>query len=129
MIPATTISRITKNPPAVPIPGSAEGGLTGAFTLYGTPLSLAVGGILLYRVFHAGVPFLLGALGLADMGRAHHDGTLGNRAEGIEQDLTESERTPGDDGRKALPTPNPMPDFVGDSAREREPVRRGGTGL
>jgi uncharacterized membrane protein YbhN (UPF0104 family) len=53
----------------VPLPGSAEGGLVGAFTLFGTPLSLAVGGILLYRVFHAGVPFLLGALGLADMGR------------------------------------------------------------
>jgi uncharacterized membrane protein YbhN (UPF0104 family) len=53
----------------VPLPGSAEGGLVGAFTLYGAPLSLAVGGILLYRVFHAGVPFLLGALGLADMGR------------------------------------------------------------
>ena len=28
----------------VPIPGSAEGGLVGAFTLYGSPLSLAVGG-------------------------------------------------------------------------------------
>jgi uncharacterized membrane protein YbhN (UPF0104 family) len=53
----------------VPLPGSAEGGLVGAFTLYGSPLSLAVGGILLYRVFHAGVPFLLGALGLADIGR------------------------------------------------------------
>jgi uncharacterized membrane protein YbhN (UPF0104 family) len=53
----------------VPLPGSAEGGLVGAFTLYGSPLSLAVGGILLYRVFHAGVPFLLGALGLADMSR------------------------------------------------------------
>lgn len=53
----------------VPLPGSAEGGLVGAFTLYGSPLSLAVGGILLYRVFHAGVPFLFGALGLADMGR------------------------------------------------------------
>jgi uncharacterized membrane protein YbhN (UPF0104 family) len=53
----------------IPLPGSAEGGLVGAFTLYGSSLSLAVGGILLYRVFHAGVPFLLGALGLADMSR------------------------------------------------------------
>ena len=53
----------------VPLPGSAEGGLVGAFTLYGSSLSLAVGGILLYRVFHAGVPFLLGALGLADLSR------------------------------------------------------------
>jgi len=53
----------------VPLPGSAEGGLVGGFTLYGTALSLSVGGILLYRTFHAGVPFLLGALGLADMSR------------------------------------------------------------
>jgi uncharacterized membrane protein YbhN (UPF0104 family) len=58
----------------VPLPGSAEGGLVGAFTLYGSSLSLAVGGILLYRVFHAGVPFLLGALGLADMSRQRHGG-------------------------------------------------------
>jgi uncharacterized membrane protein YbhN (UPF0104 family) len=53
----------------IPLPGSAEGGLVGAFTLYGTALSLSAGGILLYRTFHAGVPFLLGALGLADLGR------------------------------------------------------------
>jgi uncharacterized membrane protein YbhN (UPF0104 family) len=53
----------------VPLPGSAEGGLVGAFTLYGSALSLSAGGVLLYRTFHAGVPFLLGALGLADLGR------------------------------------------------------------
>jgi uncharacterized membrane protein YbhN (UPF0104 family) len=58
----------------VPLPGSAEGGLVGAFTLYGSALSLAAGGILLYRVFHAGVPFLLGALGLADLGRRKRNG-------------------------------------------------------
>jgi uncharacterized membrane protein YbhN (UPF0104 family) len=58
----------------IPLPGSAEGGLVGAFTLYGSSLSLAVGGILLYRVFHAGVPFLLGALGLADMSRQRRMG-------------------------------------------------------
>jgi uncharacterized membrane protein YbhN (UPF0104 family) len=58
----------------VPLPGSAEGGLVGAFTLYGSALSLSVGAILLYRVFHAGVPFLLGALGLADMGRQRRGG-------------------------------------------------------
>jgi uncharacterized membrane protein YbhN (UPF0104 family) len=57
----------------VPLPGSAEGGLVGAFTLYGSALSLAAGGILLYRTFHAGVPFLLGALGLADMNRRRRD--------------------------------------------------------
>ncbi len=61
----------------IPLPGSAEGGLVGAFTLYGSSLSLAVGGILLYRVFHAGVPFLLGALGLADMSRQRrHAGSI-----------------------------------------------------
>jgi uncharacterized membrane protein YbhN (UPF0104 family) len=53
----------------IPLPGSAEGGLVGSFTLYGTSLSLSAGGILLYRTFHAGVPFLLGALGLVDMSR------------------------------------------------------------
>ncbi len=65
----------------IPLPGSAEGGLVGAFTLYGTALSLSAGGILLYRTFHAGVPFLLGALGLADLGRgrrsAHEPGSVG----------------------------------------------------
>jgi uncharacterized membrane protein YbhN (UPF0104 family) len=65
----------------IPLPGSAEGGLVGAFTLYGTALSLSASGILLYRVFHAGVPFLLGALGLADLGRerrsAHKPGSAG----------------------------------------------------
>jgi uncharacterized membrane protein YbhN (UPF0104 family) len=58
----------------VPLPGSAEGGLVGGFTLYGTSLSLSAGGILLYRTFHAGVPFLLGALGLADMSRRKRQG-------------------------------------------------------
>jgi uncharacterized membrane protein YbhN (UPF0104 family) len=105
----------------IPVPGSAEGGLTGAFTLYGTPLSLAVGGILLYRVFHAGVPFLLGALGLADMGRARHDGTLGNMAEAIDESIADGELpASGDVDPKALPAPNAMPGILGDSARERE---------
>lgn len=51
----------------VPIPGSAEGGLVGAFTLFGSPLSLAVGAILVYRTFHAGVPMTLAIAGLADI--------------------------------------------------------------
>jgi uncharacterized membrane protein YbhN (UPF0104 family) len=75
----------------VPLPGSAEGGLVGAFTLFGSPLSLAVGGILLYRVFHAGVPFLLGALGLADMGRRRHEGVLGEAAAEAPEVLAEAE--------------------------------------
>jgi uncharacterized membrane protein YbhN (UPF0104 family) len=65
----------------VPLPGSAEGGLVGGFTIYGTALSLSAGGILLYRTFHAGVPFLLGALGLADMSRRQ-------RAQGDDATLT-----------------------------------------
>ena len=38
----------------IPLPGSAEGGLLGMYTAYGSPLSLAVGAILVYRTFHAG---------------------------------------------------------------------------
>jgi uncharacterized membrane protein YbhN (UPF0104 family) len=64
----------------IPLPGSAEGGLVGAFTLFGSALSLAAGGVLLYRTFHAGVPFLLGALGLADMGRQRHDAAAADPA-------------------------------------------------
>jgi len=76
----------------VPLPGSAEGGLVGAFTIFGAPLSLAVGGILLYRVFHAGVPFLLGALGLADMSRRRHeDHVLEDAAEEAPEALKEAE--------------------------------------
>jgi uncharacterized membrane protein YbhN (UPF0104 family) len=72
----------------IPLPGSAEGGLVGAFTLYGSALSLAAGGILLYRVFHAGVPFLLGALGLADLGRERR-----------------SAREPGSESQATIATP------------------------
>ncbi|HEY0280682.1 MAG TPA: lysylphosphatidylglycerol synthase domain-containing protein [Solirubrobacterales bacterium] len=75
----------------VPIPGSAEGGLVGAFTLFGTPLSLAVGGILLYRVFHAGVPFLLGALGLADMSRHRGESVIDDAVEEAPEVLAEAE--------------------------------------
>jgi uncharacterized membrane protein YbhN (UPF0104 family) len=75
----------------IPLPGSAEGGLVGAFTLFGAPLSLAVGGILLYRVFHAGVPFLLGALGLADMSRHRHESVLTDAADEAPEVLEEAE--------------------------------------
>jgi uncharacterized membrane protein YbhN (UPF0104 family) len=53
----------------VPIPGSAEGGLVGAFSLYGAPVSLAVGATLVYRTFHAGVPVILALGGYADIRR------------------------------------------------------------
>ena len=53
----------------VPIPGSAEGGLIGMFVLYGMSLPTATAAVLAYRALHAGVPLLLGAIGLADVRR------------------------------------------------------------
>ena len=53
----------------VPMPGSAEGGLIGMFVLYGMPMSTATAAVLAYRALHAGVPMLLGAIGLADVRR------------------------------------------------------------
>jgi uncharacterized membrane protein YbhN (UPF0104 family) len=57
----------------IPIPGSAEGGLIGMFVLYGMPLSTATAAVLAYRALHAGVPMLLGAIGLADVRRLLRD--------------------------------------------------------
>lgn len=53
----------------VPMPGSAEGGLIGMFVLYGMPLSTATAAVLAYRALHAGVPLVLGVIGLADVRR------------------------------------------------------------
>jgi uncharacterized membrane protein YbhN (UPF0104 family) len=53
----------------IPFPGSAEGGLIGMFVLYGMSLSTATAAVLAYRALHAGVPMLLGAIGLADVRR------------------------------------------------------------
>ena len=53
----------------VPIPGSAEGGLIGIFVLYGMSLPTATAAVLAYRALHAGVPLVLGAIGLADVRR------------------------------------------------------------
>jgi hypothetical protein len=106
----------------VPIPGSAEGGLVGAFTLFGAPLSLVVGGILLYRVFHAGVPFLLGALGLADMSRHRHEGVLEDAVEEAPDVLEEAEaEAPAalTDGARPGRTASPVPK----SSYVSEPVR------
>jgi uncharacterized membrane protein YbhN (UPF0104 family) len=58
----------------VPLPGSAEGGLVGAFTAYGGPLSLTVGAVLLYRTFHAGIPIVLALPGYADIRRLRRRG-------------------------------------------------------
>ena len=57
----------------VPIPGSAEGGLIGMFVLYGMSLPTATAAVLAYRALHAGVPLLLGAVGLADVRRLLRD--------------------------------------------------------
>jgi uncharacterized membrane protein YbhN (UPF0104 family) len=53
----------------VPIPGSAEGGLIAMLVLYGMSLPTATAAVLAYRALHAGVPILLGAIGLADVRR------------------------------------------------------------
>ena len=57
----------------VPIPGSAEGGLIGMFVLYGMDLTTATAAVLAYRALHAGVPMLLGVVGLADVRRLLRD--------------------------------------------------------
>ena len=57
----------------VPIPGSAEGGLIGMFVLYGMSLPTATAAVLAYRALHAGVPLLLGVVGLADVRRLLRD--------------------------------------------------------
>ena len=50
-------------------PGSSEGGLVAAFVLYGAALAPAAAAVLAYRTLHAGVPTLLGVIGLADARR------------------------------------------------------------
>ena len=57
----------------IPIPGSAEGGLIGMFVLYGMSLPTATAAVLAYRALHAGVPVVLGAIGLADVRRMLRD--------------------------------------------------------
>ena len=57
----------------IPIPGSAEGGLIGMFVLYGMSLPTATAAVLAYRALHAGVPVVLGAVGLADVRRLLRD--------------------------------------------------------
>ena len=57
----------------VPIPGSAEGGLIGMFVLYGMSLPTATAAVFAYRALHAGVPIVLGVIGLADVRRLLRD--------------------------------------------------------
>jgi uncharacterized membrane protein YbhN (UPF0104 family) len=109
----------------VPLPGSAEGGLVGAFTLFGAPLSLVVGGILLYRVFHAGVPFLLGALGLADMSRHRHENVLADAAEEAPEVLEKAAAeapaalTDGDTPGRTAPPVAKSP-YAGEAVRSKD---------
>ncbi len=49
----------------IPLPGGiggTDGGLIGAFVLYGSPLSLATAAVLAYRAFQVAVPAILGAV-------------------------------------------------------------------
>jgi uncharacterized membrane protein YbhN (UPF0104 family) len=57
----------------IPMPGSAEGGLIGMFVLYGMSVPTATAAVLAYRVLHAGVPMVLGLIGLADVRRQLRD--------------------------------------------------------
>ena len=56
----------------IPIPGSSEAGLIGVFVLYGAPLALATSAVLLYRVFQAGIPVIVGLIGMADVRHLVH---------------------------------------------------------
>src|SRR5215217_2011379 len=66
----------------VPIPGSAEGGLIGMFVLYGMSLPTATAAVLAYRALHAGVPIVLGVIGLADVRRLLRDPRASRPASG-----------------------------------------------
>src|SRR5215213_9311826 len=66
----------------VPIPGSAEGGLIGMFVLYGMSLTTATAAVLAYRALHAGVPVVLGVIGLADVRRLLRDPRASRPASG-----------------------------------------------
>src|SRR5919107_1258475 len=56
-----------------PLPGRPRGGLIGVFVLYGMSLSTATAAVLAYRALHAGVPLVLGVIGLADTRRLLRD--------------------------------------------------------
>jgi uncharacterized membrane protein YbhN (UPF0104 family) len=64
----------------IPIPGSAEGGLIGMFVLYGMSLPTATAAVLAYRALHAGVPLVLGVIGLADVRRLLRSASAGDRS-------------------------------------------------
>lgn len=51
----------------IPLPGTTEGGLVGALALYGAPLSLALGAVLVYRTVAIAVPLVLAAVGATQL--------------------------------------------------------------
>jgi uncharacterized membrane protein YbhN (UPF0104 family) len=64
------------------LPGTTEGGLIGAFVLYGTPLVIATSAILLYRAVQSLVPLALGFAGIADLMHRSGAGLLSLPGEG-----------------------------------------------
>ncbi|MCW2988675.1 MAG: flippase-like protein, partial [Solirubrobacterales bacterium] len=56
----------------IPLPGGIggiDGGLIGALTLYGSPLSQATAAVLAYRVVQLGIPALLGSVAFVQLRR------------------------------------------------------------
>jgi uncharacterized protein (TIRG00374 family) len=56
----------------IPLPGGIggiDGGLIGAFALYGSPLSQATAAVLAYRVVQLGIPAILGAIAFVQLRR------------------------------------------------------------
>jgi uncharacterized membrane protein YbhN (UPF0104 family) len=82
----------------IPIPGSSEAGLIGVFVLYGAPLALATSAVLLYRVFQAGIPVIVGLIGMADVRHLLHEAPppeeVARRFE-IGQESSQPETPPG----------------------------------
>jgi uncharacterized membrane protein YbhN (UPF0104 family) len=62
----------------IPLPGGVggtDGGLIGAFVLYGSPLSQAVAATLAYRTFQLGVPAILGTIAFVGLRRSLNSST------------------------------------------------------
>ncbi len=73
----------------ISLPGSTEGGLIGAFVLYGAPLTLATSAVLLYRVVQSVVPLGLGLIGAAGLRQVLREDAAGQRDAGLRGTRTE----------------------------------------